>query len=73
MAGGGALRGPGGGREVLQLLAEGHTAKDIAARLHVSVKTVGTHREHLMTKLHVGSLAGLTKLPIREGLTTAEE
>jgi DNA-binding NarL/FixJ family response regulator len=60
-------------REVLQLLAEGHSAQDIAARLHVSVKTVGTHREHLMQKLNTRSVAGLTKFAIREGLTTAEE
>jgi DNA-binding NarL/FixJ family response regulator len=59
-------------REVLQLLAEGHSAQDIAARLHVSVKTVGTHREHLMQKLDTHSLAGLTKFAIREGLTSAE-
>jgi DNA-binding NarL/FixJ family response regulator len=60
-------------REVLQLLAEGHSAQDIATRLHVSVKTVGTHREHLMKKLETRSLAGLTKFAIREGLTSAEE
>jgi DNA-binding NarL/FixJ family response regulator len=60
-------------REVLQLLAEGHSAQEIAARLHVSVKTVGTHREHLMQKLGTHSLAGLTKFAIREGLTSAEE
>jgi DNA-binding NarL/FixJ family response regulator len=60
-------------REVLQLLADGHAAVDIAARLHVSVKTVGSHREHLMQKVGTDSLAGLTKFAIREGLTTAEE
>ncbi|HME69300.1 MAG TPA: response regulator transcription factor [Myxococcota bacterium] len=60
-------------REVLQLLAEGHATQDIAARLHVSAKTVGTHREHLMQKLGTHSLAGLTKLAIREGLTSAEK
>jgi DNA-binding NarL/FixJ family response regulator len=60
-------------REVLQLLAEGHSAQDIAARLFVSVKTVGTHREHLMQKLGTRSLAGLTKFAIREGLTSAED
>lgn len=60
-------------RQVLQLLAEGHTARDIAARLHVSVKTVGTHREHLMQKLGTHSLAGLTKFAIRQGLTSVEE
>jgi DNA-binding NarL/FixJ family response regulator len=60
-------------REVLQLLAEGHATRDVAERLHVSVKTVGTHREHLMQKLGTNSLAGLTKFAIREGLTSAEE
>jgi DNA-binding NarL/FixJ family response regulator len=60
-------------REVLQLLAEGHTTRDIAARLHVSVKTVGTHREHLMQKLGIHTLSGLTKFAIREGLTSSEE
>lgn len=56
-------------REVLQLIAEGLSTKQIAARLHVSVKTVGTHRMHLMEKLNVHSIAGLTKYAIREGLT----
>jgi DNA-binding NarL/FixJ family response regulator len=60
-------------REVLQLLSEGHSAQEIAARLYVSVKTVGTHREHLMQKLGTRSLAGLTKFAIREGLTSSEE
>jgi len=60
-------------REVLQLLAEGHATIDIAKRLCVSVKTVGTHREHLMQKLRTQSLSGLTKFAIREGLTSAEE
>ena len=56
-------------RAVLQLLAEGHSSKEIAARLHVSIKTVGTHREHIMEKLDISSIAGLTKYAIREGLT----
>jgi len=60
-------------REVLQLLSEGHPAVDIASRLKVSVKTVGTHREHLMQKLDTHSLAGLTKFAIREGVTLLEE
>ena len=60
-------------REVLQLLAEGHPAAEIASRLQVSVKTVGTHREHLMQKLDTHSLAGLTKFAIREGVTLLEE
>jgi len=60
-------------REVLQLLAEGHAAQHIASRLNVSVKTMGTHREHLMQKLDTHSLAGVTKFAIREGVTLVEE
>jgi two-component system, NarL family, response regulator NreC len=57
-------------REVLQLLAEGKTTKDIAARLKVSVKTIETYRHQIMDKLHVHSLADLTKYAIKEGLTS---
>jgi DNA-binding NarL/FixJ family response regulator len=57
-------------REVLQLLAEGKSAKDIAGRLHISVQTVNTHRQHIMKKLDIGSVAELTKFAIREGLTS---
>jgi DNA-binding NarL/FixJ family response regulator len=60
-------------REVLQLLAEGRSTKEIAGRLGLSLKTVGTHRGHIMDKLNIHSVAGLTKYAIREGLTTAEE
>lgn len=60
-------------REVLQLLAEGHKVRDIAAKLHVSVKTVETHRRRIMTKLGIESVAGLTKYAIREGLTSLED
>lgn len=56
-------------REVLQLVAEGNTTKEIAATLHVSVKTVDSHREHIMDKLNIHNVAGLTKYAIREGLT----
>ncbi|MEW5722024.1 MAG: response regulator transcription factor [Thermodesulfobacteriota bacterium] len=59
-------------REVLQLLAEGHTTKDIATRLNVSVKTVETHRRQLMDKLDLHTVAALTKFAIREGLTTLD-
>ena len=59
-------------REIVQLLAEGQTTKEIAEGLCLSVKTVGTHREHLMAKLHLHSLAQLTKYAIREGLTSVE-
>ena len=58
-------------REVLQLVAEGRATKQIAAELDVSVKTVETHRRQLMEKTGLYSVAELTKLAIREGLTTA--
>ena len=56
-------------REVLQLVAEGHTTKEIAKILHLSPKTVDSHREHIMEKLGIRNIAGLTKYAIREGLT----
>jgi two-component system response regulator NreC len=57
-------------REVLQLLAEGKTSSQIAENLHVSIKTIETHRSQLLAKLKVKSIAELTKYAIREGLTT---
>ncbi len=59
-------------REVLQLLAEGSTSKEIAHMLHVSVKTVTTHRQNIMDKLDIHSVAELTKYAVREGLTALE-
>lgn len=59
-------------RQVLKLLAQGSTSKEIADRLHLSVKTVGTHRNHIMEKLNIHSIAELTKFAIREGLTSVE-
>lgn len=60
-------------RQVLQLVAEGSSTKEIAARLGVSVKTIETHRRQVMEKLGVHSVAGLTKHAIRMGLTSLEE
>lgn len=57
-------------REVLQLIAEGCSTKEIALRLDVSVKTVETHRSNLMRKLDVSSVAELTVYAIKEGLIT---
>ncbi len=57
-------------REVLQLMAEGKSTNQIAELLHVSVKTVETHRQQMMQKLKMHSVAELTKYAIREGLTT---
>ena len=56
-------------REVLQLLAEGKSTKQIAARLQVSSKTIDTHRQQLMAKLGVHSIAELTKYAISQGLS----
>ena len=56
-------------REVLQLLAEGRSTKDVAFLLGVSVKTSETYRQQLMEKLGLHSIAELTKYAIREGLT----
>ena len=59
-------------REVLQLVAEGNTTRDIAERLALSERTVETHRRQIMNKLNLRSVAELTKLAVREGLTTLE-
>jgi DNA-binding NarL/FixJ family response regulator len=55
-------------REVLQLIAEGHTNKSIAEALHISVKTVEKHRANVMSKLDVHDVAGLTRLAVKQGL-----
>jgi two-component system NarL family response regulator len=59
-------------REVLQLLSEGLTSKNIAMRLFVAVSTVESHRKQIMSKLNLRSVAELTKYAVREGLTTLE-
>jgi DNA-binding NarL/FixJ family response regulator len=59
-------------REVLQLLAEGWSTKKIGSHLHVSVKTVETHRRQMMDKLGLHTIAEITKYAIREGLTSLE-
>lgn len=56
-------------REVLQLVAEGYPTKEIAAMLSVSTKTVETHRQAVMRKLELRSVAHLTKFAVREGIT----
>jgi len=60
-------------REVLQLLAEGKSTKNIATHLNVSVKTIETHRKNIMTKLELDNFADLIKFAIREGLTSLEK
>jgi two-component system response regulator NreC len=56
-------------REVLQLVAEGNTSNQIAEKLFISTKTVETHRQQVMVKLHIKNVAELTKYAVREGLT----
>jgi len=57
-------------REVLQLISEGKSTKQIASDLHVSAKTVESHRRQVMGKLNIRNIAELTKYAIREGLTS---
>lgn len=59
-------------REILQLVAEGLTSKDIASRLNLSKRTVDIHRSNLMDKLGIRSIANLTKFALKHGLTTLE-
>ena len=59
-------------REVLQLVAEGRSTKQVALELHVSTKTIEANRRQIMEKLDLHSVAELTKYAIREGLTSLE-
>ncbi len=60
-------------REVLQLIAEGLTSKEIGVRLGATLKTIGTHRTNVMRKLDLHSIAHLTKYAIRGGLTSIQQ
>jgi DNA-binding NarL/FixJ family response regulator len=57
-------------RQVLQLITEGHSSAEAAKILHISVRTVETHRLHLMDKLEIRNIAELTKFAIRNGICT---
>ena len=59
-------------REVLALIADGFNNKEIASRLGLGVRTVETHRERIMRKLNIHTVAGLTKYAIRKGLVKVE-
>lgn len=59
-------------REVLQLLAEGHTSKEIAERMRIALSTVETYRRHIMEKLDLRSIAALTKYAVRRGYTSVD-
>jgi DNA-binding NarL/FixJ family response regulator len=59
-------------REVVRLIADGKSSKQIAAVLHIAVSTVDSHRRQIMDKLNLRTIADLTKYAIREGLTSAD-
>jgi DNA-binding NarL/FixJ family response regulator len=59
-------------REILKLVADGHSSSEIGRLLHLSPKTVDTYRSRMMQKLHVTDLAGVIKLAIQHGLTSLE-
>lgn len=59
-------------REVLQLVAEGHSNREIGDELHISVKTAAVHRTNIMNKLDLHSMADLTKYAIRKGIVDLE-
>ena len=56
-------------RDVLKLVAEGRSTAQIATGLDISIKTVDTHRQHIMDKLNIRGIADLTRYAIREGIT----
>lgn len=60
-------------REVLQLLAEGKTTREVAAMLQLSVRTVETHRQQIMNKLDIHKAPELVKYAIREGMISLEK
>lgn len=60
-------------REVLQLVAEGKTSAETAKEMHISIKTVESHRRNIVLKLGLRGTAELTKYAIREGLTSLDE
>ena len=60
-------------RQVLILIAEGHTNKEIAKRLGIGVRTIETHRERLMRRLNIHSVAGLIKFAIAHGLVSLDD
>ena len=59
-------------REILHLIARGYATREIAAQLHVSVKTVESHRAQLMQRLNIHDVAGLTRYAIRTGLIATD-
>jgi len=60
-------------RQILQLIAEGHTNREIAGALGITPKTVDTHRTRLMTKLGIHDTPGLVRYAIRKGIVRLED
>lgn len=60
-------------REILQLMAEGFSNREIANKLVISLKTVGVHRLNLMNKLNIDNVTALTKYAIRRGIISLDE
>jgi two-component system, NarL family, response regulator NreC len=59
-------------REILQLIAEGHSSKEIGSELNLSTKTINSHRQNIMDKVNCHDVVQLTKYAIRSGITTAD-
>ena len=59
-------------RQMVQLLSEGYSAQEIASRLHLSAKTVATHRENVFAKLQIHGIAELTRFALREGISSLD-
>jgi len=59
-------------RELVQLFSEGYTTAEIAVQLHVSRKTVATHRENIQQKLRINGIAEMTRYALREGLSSLD-
>jgi DNA-binding NarL/FixJ family response regulator len=59
-------------RQILQLVAEGHSTRSIADKLSISIKTVETHRAQIMERLGIRDVAGLTRFAMRNGLITPD-
>ncbi|MFK7755994.1 MAG: response regulator transcription factor, partial [Flavobacteriales bacterium] len=55
-------------REILVLVAEGYSSKEIADKVHLATKTIETHRKNIMTKLEVHNVAGMVRVAVKEGL-----
>ncbi|MEK8034467.1 response regulator transcription factor [Ideonella sp. DXS29W] len=59
-------------RQMVQLLAEGYSTQQIADQLHLSAKTVATHREHVFAKLQIQGIAQLTRFALRAGISSLD-